>query len=94
MQKVSSQPRDSPLRTGYYPSKANVPKRDTWHTFLQEGRHSGYLNHLKTYKYRKEHGYSEQELDIPVWDPRYPRKANRIVKFKKSSIQLECGTVV
>ena len=71
-------------RTRCYPSNASVPKRDTWHTFLQEGRHTWSLNHLKTYEYRKEHGYSEQELDIPVWGPCYPRKVNHLLTLQKN----------
>lgn len=89
--KASSQPRDSPVGTRYYPLNASIPKRDTWHTFLQEGRHSGSLNHIKTYKYRKDYGYSEQELDIPVWDPRYPRKVNHTVTFKRSPFTSNAG---
>jgi len=45
--------------------------------------HSGSLNHLETDKYGKDYGYSEQELDIPVWDPRNSRKVNHNVTLKK-----------
>jgi hypothetical protein len=46
--KVSSQTRDSPVGTRYYPFHARIPKWDTWHTFSQELYYSGYLNLLKT----------------------------------------------
>jgi len=56
--------------------------------------HSGSLNHLRTDKYRKDHGYTEQELDIPVWDTRNPRKVNHNVTLKKIPFSSNADNVV